>query len=80
MSRHGPVPVAAFESGPIPFWSEAFLMVDCPYLHLIEPGWPPLTKLTQSPSDVGQLVQIPLICDSISFALHWNSGNCVLLR
>ncbi|KAJ4094502.1 hypothetical protein NW760_012669 [Fusarium oxysporum] len=51
MSRHGPVPVAAFESGPIPFWSEAFLMVDCPYLHLIEPGWPPLTKLTQSPSD-----------------------------
>ncbi|KAL7755949.1 hypothetical protein ACKLNR_012942 [Fusarium oxysporum f. sp. zingiberi] len=51
MSRHGPVPVAAFESGPIPFWTEAFLMVDCPYLHLIEPGWPPLTKLTQSPSD-----------------------------
>ncbi|RYC93585.1 hypothetical protein BFJ63_vAg3565 [Fusarium oxysporum f. sp. narcissi] len=51
MSRHGPVPVAAFESGPIPFWSEAFLMVDCPYLHLVEPGWPPLTKLTQSPSD-----------------------------
>ncbi|KAH7146708.1 hypothetical protein B0J13DRAFT_621660 [Dactylonectria estremocensis] len=51
MSRHGPVPVAAFDSGPIPFWSEAFLIVDCPYLHLIEPGWPPLTGLTQSPSD-----------------------------
>ncbi|KAF4445583.1 hypothetical protein F53441_10690 [Fusarium austroafricanum] len=51
MSRHGPVPVAAFESGPIPFWSEAFFMVDCPYLHLIEPGGPPLTRLTQSPSD-----------------------------
>ncbi|KAH7129177.1 hypothetical protein EDB81DRAFT_697289 [Dactylonectria macrodidyma] len=51
MSRHGPVPVAAFDSGPIPFWSEAFLIVDCPYLHLLEPGWPPLTGLTQSPSD-----------------------------
>ncbi|KAF5698033.1 hypothetical protein FMUND_15219 [Fusarium mundagurra] len=68
MSRHVPVPVAAFESGPIPIWSEAFLVVDCPYLHLIEPGWPPLTKLIQFPSDCGSPIhtvrRLPLSLDS----------------
>lgn len=80
MSRHGPVPAAALEGGLIPLWSEAFLVVGCPYLHLIEPGWPPLPGLTQSTSDVGQLFQVPLIRDSISFrSAHRKPGNCVLL-
>lgn len=51
MFRHGPVPAAALEGGLIPLWSEAFLVVGCPFLHLIEPGWPPLPGLTQSTSD-----------------------------
>lgn len=80
MFRHGPVPAAALEGGLIPLWSEAFLVVGCPYLHLIEPGWPPLPGLTQSSSDVGQLFQVPLIRDSFySSSVHWKSGKCVLL-
>jgi hypothetical protein len=38
---YGPVrqPSAPFETGPIPLLSEAFFVVSCPYLHMIEPGW-----------------------------------------
>jgi len=37
MFTHGRPPAAPFETGPIPLWSECFLVVSCPDLHVIEP-------------------------------------------